>query len=232
MTSPGWRRTKAQPSACATSRMICQSGCASPGGTTAGRTCWMRRSALVKVPSCSRTPAAGSTRCARSAVGSGRAPGPREDRARRGLRERGSRRGRSARRLRPGSTARAVRRARAASSISGIVSPGSSGGALAPELAEAARARPDRRAADSRSAGSGMPPMSALPCTLFWPRSGSMPAPGRPMLPVSSARFASAITDAVPCVSSERPRPCTKRIGPARPIASRGSPNVASSRPP
>src|ERR1035437_649900 len=35
--------------------------------------------------------------------------------------------------------------------------------------------------------------MCGAPCTLFWPRSGLMPVPGLPMLPVSSARLTSAM---------------------------------------
>lgn len=37
-------------------------------------------------------------------------------------------------------------------------------------------------------------PMSQEPCTLFWPRSGFTPTPGRPILPVAIARLAIAIT--------------------------------------
>ena len=36
--------------------------------------------------------------------------------------------------------------------------------------------------------------MSQEPCTLFWPRSGFTPTPGRPILPVAMARLAIAIT--------------------------------------
>ena len=40
--------------------------------------------------------------------------------------------------------------------------------------------------------------MSHAPCTLFWPRSGLTPVPGRPIWPVSSARLATARTCSVP----------------------------------
>ncbi len=47
---------------------ICQSGRAWPGGSTALRTRWTRRSVLVNVPSTSANDAAGSTTSANSAV--------------------------------------------------------------------------------------------------------------------------------------------------------------------
>jgi len=48
--------------------------------------------------------------------------------------------------------------------------------------------------------------MSQAPCTLFWPRSGLMPQPGRPYLPTTIARFDSAMTFWVPLVCSVMPR--------------------------
>ncbi len=49
--------------------------------------------------------------------------------------------------------------------------------------------------------------MSQEPCTLFWPRSGFTPTPGRPMLPVTIARLAIAITVVEPWLCSVTPRP-------------------------
>ena len=48
--------------------------------------------------------------------------------------------------------------------------------------------------------------MSQAPWTLFWPRSGFMPAPGLPRLPVTIAMLDSAITPSVPVVCSVTPR--------------------------
>ena len=53
----------------------------------------------------------------------------------------------------------------------------------------------------------GSHPMCAEPCTLFCPRSGLTPLPGRPTLPVSSARFAMHVTPSVPWVCSVMPSP-------------------------
>ena len=52
----------------------------------------------------------------------------------------------------------------------------------------------------------GYAPMSQAPCTLFWPRSGLTPTPGRPMLPVSIDRLPIERTLSVPVVSSVMPR--------------------------
>ena len=77
-----------------------------------------------------------------------------------------------------------------------------------------------------------MHPMSALPWTLFCPRSGSIPAPVRPMLPVSRPRLTSARTESTPWVSSDRPRPWTKSAGPApsTPAAASSAPAPTSAR--
>jgi hypothetical protein len=53
----------------------------------------------------------------------------------------------------------------------------------------------------------GNEPMSQEPCTLFWPRSGFTPTPGRPILPVAIARLAMAITVVEPWLCSVTPRP-------------------------
>ncbi|MOA34051.1 hypothetical protein D3C78_1553980 [compost metagenome] len=53
----------------------------------------------------------------------------------------------------------------------------------------------------------GNEPMSQEPCTLFWPRSGFTPTPGRPMLPVTMARLAIAMTVVEPWLCSVTPRP-------------------------
>ena len=49
--------------------------------------------------------------------------------------------------------------------------------------------------------------MSQEPCTLFWPRSGFTPTPGRPILPVSMARLAMAMTIVEPWLCSVTPSP-------------------------
>ena len=49
-------------------------------------------------------------------------------------------------------------------------------------------------------------PMSQLPCTLFWPRSGFTPPPGLPRLPEIIAMFDSAMTPSVPVECSVTPR--------------------------
>ncbi len=53
--------------------------------------------------------------------------------------------------------------------------------------------------------------MSQAPCTLFWPRSGFTPAPGRPTFPVSRARLAQPITPSEPSWCSVTPRPYRSR---------------------
>ena len=49
--------------------------------------------------------------------------------------------------------------------------------------------------------------MSQAPCTLFCPRSGFTPTPGRPMLPVAIARLAIAMTVVDPWLCSVTPSP-------------------------
>ena len=49
--------------------------------------------------------------------------------------------------------------------------------------------------------------MSDEPCTLFWPRSGSSAAPGRPTLPVMSERLQISCTTSEPYRCSVTPRP-------------------------
>jgi len=51
----------------------------------------------------------------------------------------------------------------------------------------------------------GNEPMSHAPCTLFWPRSGFTPTPGRPRLPVTIARFAMPMTMVEPRLCSVTP---------------------------
>ena len=52
-----------------------------------------------------------------------------------------------------------------------------------------------------------MQPASPQPWTLFWPRSGEMPLPGRPSWPATSERLSSAWALAVPLVCWVTPMP-------------------------
>jgi hypothetical protein len=64
----GVEQPRSVPSSAPRSRMISKSGRAAPGGSSAGRTRWTRRSKFVNVPSFSRKAAAGRTTSASEAV--------------------------------------------------------------------------------------------------------------------------------------------------------------------
>ncbi len=51
----------------------------------------------------------------------------------------------------------------------------------------------------------GIAPTSEAPCTLFWPRTGIMAAPQRPIIPQASIRLSSAVTRSVPLACWVRP---------------------------
>jgi hypothetical protein len=81
----------------------------------------------------------------------------------------------------------------------------------------------------------GSPPTSHAPWTLFCPRNGLTPVPGRPKLPVSKARFASAWTLSTPCDDCVMPIAQKMAALPARPytcaasmIKSAGTPVMSS----
>src|SRR5262245_22446037 len=57
--------------------------------------------------------------------------------------------------------------------------------------------------------------MSHEPCTLFWPRSGFTPTPGRPMLPVALARLALATTVVAAMSVPGHSNPVVDRAAPA-----------------
>ena len=59
--------------------------------------------------------------------------------------------------------------------------------------------------------------MSQAPCTLFWPRMGFTPQPGRPILPLTMAMLDSAITPSVPVECSVTPRQYRMAARSARP---------------
>ncbi len=48
--------------------------------------------------------------------------------------------------------------------------------------------------------------MSQAPCTLFWPRMGFTPQPGRPSLPAHMAMLESDMTPSVPVECSVTPK--------------------------
>jgi len=52
-----------------------------------------------------------------------------------------------------------------------------------------------------------MRPASEAPCTLFWPRSGCSPVPGRPTCPVVSASAIRQRALSVPCTCWLMPMP-------------------------
>ena len=52
-----------------------------------------------------------------------------------------------------------------------------------------------------------MAPASPHPCTLFWPRSGEMPDPAKPICPEASEKLSSACALAVPFVCWVMPMP-------------------------
>ena len=58
-----------------------------------------------------------------------------------------------------------------------------------------------------RSFGFSVMPTVRSPCTLEWPRSGQMPAPGLPILPRSISRLAICCTLPVPCRCWVMPMP-------------------------
>ena len=53
----------------------------------------------------------------------------------------------------------------------------------------------------------GISPASLAPCTLFWPRSGCRPVPGRPIWPVQVASAIRQRTLSVPCTCWLTPMP-------------------------
>ena len=53
----------------------------------------------------------------------------------------------------------------------------------------------------------GMRPASEAPCTLFWPRNGWSPVPGRPTCPVTKANAMRQRALSVPWMCCEMPMP-------------------------
>src|SRR6185312_7133138 len=73
-----------------------------------------------------------------------------------------------------------------------------------------------------------MSPASDAPCTLFWPRNGWSPVPGRPIWPVIIASAIRQRALSVPCTCCEMPIP--HRIIDARDFAKRRRVDAAHRR--
>ena len=209
-----------------------QSGRASPGGGTAARTCWMRRS---RVREGARPARASPRRAARVGVA-------------RGLREEEllhdqevePRRAPHARAVSFGSLCatsspwiQSARRSPRRGRLEHLRNrqAGRRRGRRAPDALDARAHAGVVDGAGSRSAARACRPCRRCPARCSDRAAAGCRRPARPMLPVSMARFASAITEPVPWVSSERPSPCTKSTGPAAPIRRRGSRSVAAATP-
>ena len=175
------------------------------GGMT-GRTRLIRRSALVNVPSFSRNDVPGKNTCANLAV----SVRNRSWTMTHSIAARASSTcwvfGSDCARSSPWMYIALNSPAQAALSMFGIRNPGSPPISTPQARSNCARiaSSPMGRFPDSSC---GNDPISQAPCTLFCPRSGLMPTPDRPMLPVAIARFAIAMTMVEPWLCSVTPRP-------------------------
>ena len=103
--------------------------------------------------------------------------------------------------------------------ISTTVRPGFGSSVVSPQRFEFRRSPRRCRRAGNPGYIIGISPTSEAPCTLFWPRSGCRPVPGRPTCPVIIVSAIRQRALSVPWMCCEMPMP--HRIIDARDVANR-----------